>query len=109
MNHRHRPSRTAIAGAMAIVMLGLMLGMPLLDLGLGAGRVSVAEADAPGGWLDHDHGLCMMYGAAPWSPATRMPPPTAPAIREPAPPAETPAPAVDGHRSYHRSRAPPVA
>lgn len=109
MNHRHRPSRTAIAGAMAIVMLGLMLGMPILDLGLGAGRVSVAEAGAPGGWLDHDHGLCMMYGAAPWAPGTRMPPPTAASVRDPAPPVEPKAPAVRAHRSLQRSRAPPVA
>lgn len=108
MIHARGPFRTPVALAVAVVMLGLTLGMPLLDLGRGPGRVDVVDPDAGGGWVDHDHGLCMLYGAAPWSPAGSTEPPPDLVVPDDAAPISGPTHAVAALLFRPQPRAPPV-
>ena len=108
MIHTRGSLKASIAAAMAVVMLALGLGVPLLDLGRDPTRLVVADVEAPVGSVDHDHRLCAMFAAAPGSPASPAQPPSAAVAPDsglPTPAAPCTSPADD---SSHRSRAPPV-
>jgi len=62
--------RTLVALAMAVVLIALSVGVPLLDLGWNADRVAIGTEGTAPGFVDHDHAICLQYGATAWSAAT---------------------------------------
>jgi hypothetical protein len=66
-----RRLRTVVALPMMLVMAALAFGVPLLDAEPHPPTPSVQADGAMAGYPDHDHGVCILYGASPWSPAPR--------------------------------------
>lgn len=108
MIQTHRPVRGAIALAVVVLMLGLSLGVPLLDLGWSPGELALSESEVPAGWVDHDHDLCMMYGAAPGSPSGSLEPPVQVVSIAVAAPGLAPSRAAVELHSHDQARAPPI-
>ena len=103
------PGRRILALAMAAVLMALSLGMPLLDVDQPTTTVSVSDGAAAPGSLEHDHTLCMLYGAAPLAPAGAASAPMDRPVLPDAPPVESFRASERGCITPHRSRAPPSA
>lgn len=110
MHQPDRIYRALVSVTLAVLLTAGWVGTPLLDLGRDPGRLAVSsESTASYGAIEHDHGVCLQYGATAWSLSAAASVPEECVVREATVPGKEGIHA-DGHSgSHHQPRAPPVA
>lgn len=103
-----RTARARIAAITVAVLTALSVAVPLLDRGRDPGTLALAEPGTPLGQVDHDHAVCLLHGAAVWSPAAGTDLPSERLVAEADTRADTDDRSGRSSRFLHYSRAPPL-
>lgn len=102
-----RRLRAFVATLTAAVVMALTVAVPLLDQGRGGAPTRISESGTPAGYVDHDHAVCLQYGATAWSPAEGADAPSELFVREDDPVRDAARRTDRAFRSLYHSRAPP--